>query len=97
MVKPLGDLLCLPSCKAPSALLVARVVDSQIRVLYAATLSPTAALFRKLLVFADSLTRWVEAVPFHSDPTSEQVLDAFMTHVVARHGCPRTLRMEMRC
>ena len=50
--------------------------------------------YRKLLVFVDSLTRWVEAVPFHSDPTSEQVLDAFMTHVVARHGCPRTLRSD---
>ena len=51
--------------------------------------------YRKLLVFVDSLTRWVEAVPFHSDPTSEQVLDAFMTHIVARHGCPRTLRSDL--
>ena len=44
--------------------------------------------YRKLLVFVDALTRWVEAVPFNSDPTTEQVLDAFMTHVVTRHGCP---------
>ena len=50
--------------------------------------------YRKLLVFVDHLTRWVEAVPFHTDPTSEQVLDAFMTHVVSRHGCPRCLRSD---
>ena len=24
-------------------------------------------------------------MPFNADPSSEQVLDAFMTHVVARH------------
>ena len=50
--------------------------------------------FDKLLVFVDSLTRWVEAVPFNGDPSSEQVLDAFMTHIVARHGCPRVLRSD---
>ena len=51
--------------------------------------------YDKLLVFVDSLTRWVEAIPFNGDPTSEQVLDAFMAHVVSRHGCPRTLRSDL--
>ena len=44
---------------------------------------------RKLLVFVDSLTRWVEAIPLHKDPSSEQVLDLFLEHVVSRHGAPR--------
>ena len=43
----------------------------------------------KLVVFVDSLSRWVEAIPVHSAPTSAQVLDIFMTHVVSRHGVPR--------
>ena len=43
----------------------------------------------KLIVFADSLSRWVEAIPLHSDPTSEQVLDIYMEHVVSRYGTPR--------
>ena len=30
---------------------------------------------RKLVVFVDSISRWVEAIPMHSDPTSEQLLD----------------------
>ena len=44
---------------------------------------------RKLIVFADSLSRWVEAVPLHKDPTSEQILDIFMEHIVSRYGVPR--------
>ena len=43
----------------------------------------------KLVVFIDSLSRWVEAIAVHKDPTSEQILDIFMTHVVSRHGVPR--------
>ena len=50
--------------------------------------------YDKLLVFVDSLTRWVEAIPFNGDPTSEQVLDAFMTEVVCRHGAPRQIRSD---
>ena len=46
---------------------------------------------RKLVVFMDSLSRWVEAVPLHKDPTSEQILDIFIEHVVSRHGSPRRL------
>jgi hypothetical protein len=45
--------------------------------------------YDKLMVFVDSLSRWVEAIPCNGDPSSEQVLDAFMTHVVSRHGAPR--------
>mmetsp|Transcript_31110 Transcript_31110/g.53228 ORF Transcript_31110/g.53228 Transcript_31110/m.53228 type:complete len:231 (-) Transcript_31110:671-1363(-) len=43
----------------------------------------------KLVVFIDSLSRWVEAIPVHSAPTSEQILDIFMEHIVSRHGTPR--------
>ena len=45
--------------------------------------------FRKMIVFVDSLSRWVEAIPLHSDPPSEQVLDIFAEHVLCRHGAPR--------
>ena len=45
--------------------------------------------FSKLIVFVDSLSRWVEAVALHKAPTSEQVLDIFMEHIVSRHGVPR--------
>ena len=51
----------------------------------------TGAGFRKLLVFADSLTRWVEAIPLHKDPSSEEVLDLFLHHVVTRYGAPRAV------
>ena len=50
--------------------------------------------YDKLIVFADSLTRWVEAVPCHGSPTSEQVLDILMTHVISRHGTPRCIRSD---
>ena len=58
-------------------------------------MAPTAdGKYDKLIVFADSLTRWVEAVPCKGDPTSEQVLDAFMHEVVSRHGVPREIRTD---
>jgi hypothetical protein len=50
--------------------------------------------FDKLLVFVDSLTRWVEATPFNGPPSTENVLDAFMTQIVSRHGVPRQLRSD---
>jgi hypothetical protein len=50
--------------------------------------------YDKLLVFADSLSRWVEAVPFLGDPTSEQVMDAFLCHIACRYGWPRTIRSD---
>ena len=46
---------------------------------------------RKLLTFIDSLSRWVEAFPLHKDPTSEQILDIFLEHIVCRYGVPRRL------
>ena len=51
-------------------------------------------LYDKLLVFADSLSRWVEAVPFLGDPTAEQVMDAFLCNVACRYGWPRTIRSD---
>ena len=48
----------------------------------------------KLLVFIDSLSRFVEAKAFTSDPTSEQVLDAFITEVLCRYGSPSELRQD---
>lgn len=50
--------------------------------------------YKKLLCFVDSLSRWVEAIPFNKDPTSDQVLDAFLYQVVARHGAPREIRSD---
>ena len=50
--------------------------------------------YDKLLVFADSLTRWVEAVPFLGDPSAAAVLDAFSTHVACRYGWPRVIRSD---
>ena len=50
--------------------------------------------YSKALVFADSLSHWVEVVPFHASPTSEQVLDAFMFHVVSRYGVPRGIASD---
>ena len=51
----------------------------------------TGAGSSKLVVFIDSLSRWVEAIPVHRDPTSAQILDLFMEHVVSRHGVPRRI------
>ena len=55
---------------------------------------PLFPLGSKLIVFADSLSRWVEAIPLHKDPTSEQILDLFMEHVVCRYGVPRRVRSD---
>jgi len=56
--------------------------------------TPEGAGYDKLIVFVDSLSRWVEAVPCHGSPSSETVLDAFLTQVVCRHGAPRELRSD---
>lgn len=50
--------------------------------------------FSKIIVFADSLSRWVEVIPWGSDPTSAEVLDAFTAHVACRYGWPRELRAD---
>ena len=47
--------------------------------------------YRKLVVFADSLSRWVEAIPVHHDPTSAEIMNIFNEHIVARYGVPRTI------
>ena len=47
--------------------------------------------YRKLVVFADSLSRWVEAIPVHKDPTSAEIMNIFNEHIVARYGVPRTI------
>ena len=48
----------------------------------------------KLVIFADSLSRWVEAIPVKGEPTSEEVLDLFIHHIYARYGLPRTVRCD---
>ena len=53
--------------------------------------TPEGAGYRKLVVFADSLSRWVEAVPVHKDPTSAEFMDLFNEHIVARYGVPRVI------
>jgi hypothetical protein len=55
---------------------------------------PTARGHTKILIFADSLTRWIEAVPMVEDPTSEEVLNHFIHYVVARYGLPRAVRSD---
>jgi hypothetical protein len=50
--------------------------------------------YDKLVVFVDSLTRWIEAQPVNGDPSSEEIIDVFMALVVSRHGMPRTLRTD---
>lgn len=51
----------------------------------------TGAGASKLVVFVDSLSRWVEAIPVHRSPTSSQILDIFSEHVLSRHGAPRRI------
>ena len=50
--------------------------------------------FTKVLIFADSLTRWIEAIPFRHDPSSSEIVSVFMTHIVCRHGVPRCIRSD---
>ena len=50
--------------------------------------------YTKVLIFADSLTRWIEAIPFKHDPSSSEVVSVFMTHVVCKHGVPRCIRSD---
>ena len=57
-------------------------------------IGPTARGHTKLVVFADSLSRWVEAIPVKGEPTSEEILDLFTHHIFARYGLPRTVRCD---
>ena len=54
----------------------------------------TADGFDQMIVFADSLSRWVEAVPCRGDPDAAAVLDAYTTHVACRYGWPREIRAD---
>ena len=54
-------------------------------------IGPYHQTYSKLLIFCDSLTRWVEAVPLPSEPNAEEVVDAFVQNVVCRHGVPKAL------
>ena len=53
--------------------------------------TPEGAGYRKLVVFADSLSRWVEAVPTHREPTAAEFMDLYHEHIVARYGVPRAI------
>ena len=59
------------------------------------SLAESANGYTKLLVFVDSLSRWVEAIPLKSDPTTEECVQHFLREVVCRHGVPRDLRSDM--
>jgi hypothetical protein len=52
---------------------------------------PNELVFSKLLIFCDALTRWVEAIPLPSEPTGEEVVEAFIENIVSRFGVPRCL------
>ena len=58
------------------------------------TRSAVAPHYDKLLVFVDSLSRWVEAIPLVGSPTAEAVLDILASHIISRHGVPRRLRSD---
>ena len=55
---------------------------------------PSRDGYNELLVFCDNLSRFVEAIPFRSLPTAEEVLDAFVEHVFCRYGTPSVLRSD---
>ena len=50
--------------------------------------------YTKIIIFACSLSRWIEAIPLKKDPSSKEILDIFMHHVVCRHGVPRCVRSD---
>lgn len=52
---------------------------------------PNRLVYSKLLIFCDALTRWVEAIPLPSEPTSEEIIEAFIENIVSRFGVPRCL------
>ena len=54
-------------------------------------MGPNELVFSKLMIFCDALTRWVEAIPLPSEPTSEEIVAAFVENIVSRFGVPRCL------
>ena len=55
---------------------------------------PTKNGNRKVLIFIDTLTRWVEAVALPGEPTSEEVLHWFCELVLVRHGIPVSVNSD---
>ena len=47
-----------------------------------------------LLVFIDRFSRWADAVPFDRDPSSAEVIEAFVSHIVKVHGFPRAMQCD---
>ena len=58
------------------------------------TSTPETGGMTKILVMIDALSRWIEVETYPSEPTSAQILDAFILHVLTRHGCPGTIRCD---
>ena len=50
--------------------------------------------YKKCLVFVDSLSRWVEAIPLKAEPTAIEYMQLLHEHVVLRYGPPRALRSD---
>ncbi|MCP4054820.1 MAG: transposase family protein, partial [Mesoflavibacter sp.] len=50
--------------------------------------------YTKILVFVDSFTKWVEAVPLKKDPTAKQVAAALEDVIIARHSVPGYLHSD---
>ena len=55
---------------------------------------PTTRGNLKILIFVDTLTRWVEAVALPAEPTSIEVLNHFINLIVTRYGLPRRVRSD---
>ena len=49
----------------------------------------------RLLIFIDSLSRWVEARAFKREPNAIQVVDTFVELILCRHGTPRRVRCDL--
>ena len=56
--------------------------------------SGSADGYKKLMVFADSLSRWVEAVPLKGEPTAIEMVNMFINHIYVRYGIPRWVRSD---
>ena len=75
----------------PFDLLVCDILDME----KTADYTPEGNGYSKVVVFVDSLSKWVEAIPVHHAPSQEEVLDIFLEHVMCRHGAPRSIMSDM--
>ena len=55
------------------------------------TIHSKGSEYTKLLVFIDRFSRYVVATAFKNDPTSAEVIDAFVEQVVQHHAYPRAM------